>query len=99
MGTYEAPQEVMKAQFIENFEAPPPLPPKKKKQVCVCVCVKAFGTVPWYVIPSEDTLSPQYRRVHTRPATIYRYIMIQLASIQYDIYRVWSTYVNTLGHM
>ena len=35
MGTYEAPQEVMKAQFIENFEAPPPLPPKKKKQVCV----------------------------------------------------------------
>ena len=36
LGTYEAPQEVMKAQFIENFEAPPPLPPKKK-QVCVHV--------------------------------------------------------------
>jgi hypothetical protein len=32
MGTYEAPSEVLRAEFIEKFEKPPPLPPKKKKR-------------------------------------------------------------------
>ena len=60
MGTYEAPQEVMKAQFIENFEAPPPLPPKKKKQVC--------GIVPLFLHQTHFHLN-SHARTHTHHTT------------------------------
>ena len=60
MGTYEAPQEVMKAQFIENFEAPPPLPPKKKKQV--------RGIVPLFLHQTHFHLN-SHAHTHTHHTT------------------------------